>query len=446
MALTKDVLLYTKTTGFNYNQRPEELVWDGQGNCELVDCVNTFIDKTGTLSRALGNTLEVTFSDTPHTVFDDGDRVFVGVGNTLYSYNSTTGPVAVKSDCSGFPISIVSYAGVVYCCDGASCFKISGNITSPWVFTQKLGAKTTKIYASPMIHTKSFVSYGRIFILVSGILFYSEPIGPDMFCYAQNVIWDKDGIIAVEGVNGCIVISTSKTVYTLTGEDFEKVTRTVISNTPVIQNTMTSGVFKAEKIICFTLRNGLHAVCSDGKVVRLTENKIPYEFFKLRVFNGASLIHERYTIYGDTETYAIDLETKGIEKHTVPFTKVSGNFGVQGVSVKRLEQGVLADLTVESKVIFQAVHFNSPKSKSIRRLYTRGMFAKVTNWLFQGDFGKLFTTVKAGDNTNTLAHEFTVQGSYKVYGQTISITFSTFGDFSINEIRILPLISTTRRL
>lgn len=443
--MAKETILYKKTTGLNYNLESADMEWSGTGECELVECVNTYISKTGKLSRALGNTLEVVFQATPHTVFDAGDCLLIGVGNVLYKYAEDTGPVSVKDNCSGYPIVITAYAGTYYCCDGVSCFKLRGTTVSSWAFTAKYGAKTHKVYASPVVHTKSFAAYGRIFILVSGILFYTDPIGPDMFCYAENVIWDQEGIIDCFGINGVIVIGTAKNVYILTGEDFQQIKRTVVSLTPLIPNTLASGFFGTERVVCFTLENGMHAVASGSPVVKVTENRVPVKFFEDKTFTGATVLNARYSVIGSTEAYTVDLQTKALEKHTVPFSKVSGRFGVSGLDVRRLETGVLADVTKESKVTFQAFHFNTDKFKSFRRLDVRGKFNANHSWKMTDNFGNTVTVVKTGV-AGAVTGLHTVPGNTTVKGQLLTIEFTTTGDFSLNELSCLPLIAANRRI
>lgn len=450
---SKDLLLYSKTTGINYNSRPEDMLWDGSGLCELVDAQNIRIDKIGTIHRAPGYEFLSQFDTPPHTVFDDTSRIFVGEGTKLYVKAIDGGLTLLKGDCSGQPLAITVYADNAYCSDGVSCFivKPTGEVT-PWTFVRKAGAKSTKEYSGPLPHSRSFTAFGRIFILCDGVVFFTDPLAPTMFNFAENFLWDQAGIVDCYGINGVVVVGTSKYVYTLTSDgDFSNIKRTVISHEPMVPNTFAEGFLKKERVLCFTMQDSMCAISATSqKPVQLTENRVPFNFFADgKSFIGAGICNERYSIFGNnlTDTYTVDLETKGLERHTLKYLKVHGRYGVltSNTLVKR-EVGKLLDLSLISFVKFQAAHFNVTRQKKIRRLSVRGVFTKQVRWTITDDFGTESSVTKDENFGTPRARGYTVPGANTVSGQLLTVSFSTPGDFSLSELHVLPIVEVTRRL
>jgi len=296
--MAKEQVVYLKTTGVNYAKPVESLDWAPDGTTELAECLNCYVDSYGKLSRGLGSVAVSgsPISGTVHTLFDK-ERVFFGVGVNLYELENGV-LLLRRSGGSGNRISICVYGGTAYCCDGTELFSIpkTGAVAS-WSFSAKKGAKSTRPFASPIQHSKSTNGFGRVFILNSGIIFYSDPIGPNLFDYASNVIWDANPIQEFACIKGLMVIGTEKTSFALVGTDWNIAEKVWLTGLPIIPNTLCAGFIDGEEVVCFTVADGMYLVSQGGKSVKLTENKVGRKFFN-KEFIGASVLDNRYTVYG----------------------------------------------------------------------------------------------------------------------------------------------------
>lgn len=428
---SKEFTLFSKTTGLNLYKGEEDLIVTPDGTCELSACENVTININGQINRALSVVDSIVTSGAVHTLFSK-ERTFVGIGTSLYELIAGI-LVPRKVDCSGNSIKITMYAGEAYCYDGTSFFVVSPSGTvRPWVFTEKRGAATNKTYSGPRAFTKSFTAYGRIFTIhASGLCSFTDPIGPAMFAYGTNVIVDLSKVVDGEGVQGLVVLGTEKETYMYVGENFKQVTKKKVAAFPILPNTLTSGRVNGYDVICFALIDGMYAVTPDGKIDKLTDETLPSEFFKGKVFTGATIVDKNFKLFG-TENYSVNIKTKALDKSTYAFDKVSGLYGVQtGVNLLNLKKGVVNSDDVISKITLPKTNFGTSLSKKARKTVVEGSFAATSTWTITDEFGNSsVTTVPA----NTGMRGFTIPGNSKVKGQFLKYSFTTQGDFDLTGI------------
>lgn len=437
--MAKEQVIYLKTTGLNLLKQPENLEWTPEGQVELSECTNCFIDEYGKLSRGLGGEATIGYAGVLNS-FHSSTRTFVGLGTDFLEYVNG-GLVSRKNNCSGQAVSICIYGGVAYCCDGVSNFSVNAaGVVNTWAFVAKKGAKTTRVFSSPMLHTKSATGFGRVFILNSGIIFYSEPIGPAMFDYANNVIWDANPIGEFACIKGVMVIGTSKNTFSLTGADFTQVVKTPVTDQVIKAKTLCAGFYNELEVICFAVPSGLYAVTPDGKALNLTDGKLPKDFFEDKTFTGASVIDGRYTVYTASECFTIDLALKTLYRQTLSYQAVSGGLAMDDGQLVTIDAG---QVTGVSSVSYPALSFGTSLKKGVRYLQVSGYFASTSTWTVTDEYGRESVVVLQATTTSG-SRLAKIPVSSVVFGQFISVSFETNGYFKLESLHAVPLLKATR--
>lgn len=436
--MSKAYHLYSKCAGLNYGVRPQDLLWNQDtSTVELAQCLDIHVTPSGKICR-LPAWNSVDLLSLAHTLFSD-KRTFVGVGVNLYELvNGQLLPV--KDDGTGNEISICVYGEDAYCCDGEELFVINNEqqIRAWETEATKVGIPSSRVYANPMPHTKAVNAFGRVFILIDDyILAGSDPIGPAMFDFSGSLLYDTNKYKNLASLQSLILVGTETQCYSI-GKDFQ---RTVISNTPVINNTMAKGYINGNQVIMFMLRDGIYITDESGQVTKVSEDKINAEELQLNV-RTASLYDDYYRVFDDSYVFTFHVPTKTLTRQSNTVYKAAGKYTLQNNYFCTISGAQNIDELVESKVIFPAVDLDTHYAKYMRKVVFSGYFTGTVVWTLMNEVGDTHSVTI--ETTGEYLRDRKIEFPYTLRGRYLQLQLQVNGAFVLDDVYFIPVIKNQR--
>jgi len=280
--------MYRACGGLNNLLPPQRIAYNpATGECELAACQNIDIDDSGLISRRDGYTQRQ--SGAFHSLWNNGEQVFVVSGGTMYLVNGDYSLTAVVASLTvNAPVSYEAMAGIVFWANGQQCgFVDSNGVNHPWQGSPYVGPDTIwNISLIPPLGTILKVMDGRMLVVQGNTLFYSMQFAPFWYRFSRDYVQFESDIQMCEVVKGGVWLSDSNQTYFLHGHNPPEWLLEPKAYYPAIARTsaLTDGSYvgKGEPGIV-AIWCGTQGICigtpggefsSGGKLINLTENKL----------------------------------------------------------------------------------------------------------------------------------------------------------------------------
>lgn len=294
----------TGTSGLNNTVDPVRLKLDPEtGVVEFAEAVNISIDATGRPSRRLGSALIA--AGNFHSGFCDGGDCFVVVDGVS---DAAIFKMATDHSLTGVRSGLTKGLRMAWCQVGLDTYysntqqngKITSGISAAWALQAHVGAPTTRQFSAPPLGSHLTHFAGRMWIVVDGTLYYSEPFAYGKFDLANCFIWFGTNIMMVKPVKTGLFVSDSDRTYFLQGGNPKEFVQSTVLDAPAHEWSDAIGYIdgsafslpSAGPCAVWSCDLGLCVGTQSGEVMVVTRDKLIYPTGT----RGASLFYDSTVI------------------------------------------------------------------------------------------------------------------------------------------------------
>ena len=286
----QQVTLLNGSTGLNVVVDPVRLQYDPErGIQELAVALNVDIDQTGRVSRRRG--YERLNSTPCHSLWNGAGRTYCVADGWICTVEedfSYTQRALLQHP--NEKVWFLNVNGDVFWSNGLENGILRfGTIPEAWSFLMPQSESDPRSL-SPMPEGKCLELYnGRIWAARENAMFCSEPLGYQACDMARNWLMFESEVRMIRAVSTGLYVGTATEVNYIEGPTPAEFTRTVVSDSPVVQGTcaMIDGrqVLQGDvttRCVMWTALDGIYTgypggeVSKEGRAVNLTKDKLRY--------------------------------------------------------------------------------------------------------------------------------------------------------------------------
>lgn len=295
MATYKPIRLFSGASGLVNNVSSVRLKFIPEsGIAELSEAVDVVYDRTGRVMRRNGyKATAVTGSI--HSLFVSGDVcVYVKSGSLYRLFTDYSSELLTSGLESGAKMSYAPVNNIIYYVNGYQVGSVANGKYQAWSAGTWTGPTTTRVVSGPPVGHLVMYHYGRIFVAVDNIVYYSNPFALSMFPLASNFLAFSGRVTMLRPVHGKDVYGTdgfyvgvhgSGVFYIGGGEEPKKYMQQIISTSDVIEGTDVNVgsvyVGKGEHGLSaiWTATDGIWVGQHSGKAENVTRDAIEFPKF-----------------------------------------------------------------------------------------------------------------------------------------------------------------------
>ncbi len=284
------ITVFSATSGLNTVADPVRVPFDQQtGTSDLALAKDIDIDQYGRPSRRVGRTLLSAGSF--QKVFCDGGDCFAVEDRELDSAIFQVAPdltIASQSLQAGLsrgaPVVFAQTFEKTFYCNGFVNGVIEGGVSSPWPVQEYSGPDTTRVFSGAPVGNKLEFAFGRMFVIVGDVVYWSERFMPGLYDMARNFWQFGSQIRMFRAVAGGYFISDSKATYFYKGLDPAKVDPIRVAPFPACEGTdaldkvvgMDVGMQEPGECLLWASPEGACLGTPSGMLINLNKEKIIY--------------------------------------------------------------------------------------------------------------------------------------------------------------------------
>lgn len=218
-----------------------------------------------------------------HSLWSNGNVGYVVKDSTLYEVKESGVLRSIKADMvAGQRVSFVSAGGTIYWCNGSQKGKIVGGEAQEWGGGTYPHPNSVRTMSDPPIGHLLEYHYGRIYIAVENVVYFTEGAGLyDFVCMADGHLpfYDSD-IRMLRSMPDGLYVGTDHGVEFCSGPDPNKFTYTKVSFKPPVSGTdiIVDGKFVDPgmngPVAMWTDSSGVVVGGHGGEVTNLTRKKV----------------------------------------------------------------------------------------------------------------------------------------------------------------------------
>lgn len=438
----RKAILFSKCAGLNDNLQTTAVEYNAEGITDIASCVNMSVTSDGKLVKP--PTLNTAVSSTAAIdALVAGARMFVQTGTALKEFDGvvlkdiTASPVftpGTKAAYISTPLDVrVSLPAANYKVVGAATSAVLANVGS------YNGPATSVQYAKMPPFAGGFVYNAKLYTHLGKFLQHSADYNYDLFDLGNGHIGHTYSIIQSGQIPGCILVTheVGVSIYLDNGPGrFKK----VFVPCRVIAGTLCSGYIEelSDYAHIFMCYDGIRAVGSDGKVVRITADKLESAGALNTSYNTAALHSGKYLAFGNTVCVEYDFSNKAVMLRATSGVVTScvwanklyvGN----GLNISTFSTADNTDSTPSSFTL-PYNDFGVDQTKQIRFLYFTGKITGYASVIVRNQFGQ--SVIKDVSNIGYVQN-FKISGLRKCKGNKLAVGFSSkSGAFKLEELRV----------
>ena len=279
MALARFVPVLRAATGLCNTRDKVRLKYDLKaGTSQLAEAVNVDIDDSGRVSRNIGYTRKR--SEVSHSAWSDGENCLYVSGDALFRLNSDYSRTGIRSGLTlGARVSYTQVAGRIYYMNGFEKGFVAGVQSHPWVAGEP-GVPTSNVaYSDPPLGHNIAGAFGRVLVARDNLIFASEPAFYGRFNLAK-FHGEGERITMMRPVVGGLFVGTEGKVIFYRGERWENLTRVVLANYGVLEDSSAwcqpeaLNVEVDGRLVVFSTPKGVCVGGPDGMFRNLTDDEL----------------------------------------------------------------------------------------------------------------------------------------------------------------------------
>jgi len=450
------ITIFKGTTGLNTVNDPARLP---EG--DVAEIVNLRIDQSGRPSKRPN--FELLTAGNFHSLFKAGNNCFVSQTRTsddaimqINSDNSLTGIASGLT--KNRRMSWCANADLIYFSNSIQSGSIQESVASDWTVGEYFGAATNRDFVIPEYITHMETHSGRMYVSVGNILYWSEQHRFDLFDISGAEFhgsWAQfSGTIRmIKSVLGGLFIGTDEGTYFLTGNNPAAFNLLRIADFPVIEHSDSIEYVMGQDLgyepgLCALWASTEGAILGlpTGNIINLNKEKIIYSENVTNGFGclvGYEFIHKTSVIL-NTNLKAKNATTQYTGIDLTSMVKAHGKyFASTPTGLYLMSSG---DESVAAYFVTATMDFGSGSNKRLRYVYL--------SLESDDDLQLIINTEKVSAITYSITITTSGQQDIRIpinrslYGRfwTFKVSNGSSGaDFSVDEIKVLPIILTRGR-
>lgn len=445
------ITIFKGTTGLNTVNDPARLP---EG--DVAEIVNLRIDQSGRPSKRLN--FELLTAGNFHSLFRSGNNCFVIQTRTnddaIMRINSDNSLTGIASELTrNRRMSWCANANLVYFSNSIQRGIIQDDVASAWVVGEYFGPETNRDFTIPEYITHMEVHSGRMYVSVGKILYWSEQHRFDLFDIGGSEVHGSyiqfsGAIRMIKSVAGGLFIGTNEETYFLIGDNPAEFRLTQVTTFPVIEWSDSLEYVIGQDLgyepgLCALWASTKGAILgtSTGQVINLTKEKIIYPEEVNSGFGcliGYEFIHCVKVIL-NTNLKAKNATTQYNGIDITSMVKAHGKyFASTSTGLYLMDSG---SESVAAYFITATMDFGLGNDKRLRYVYL--------SLESDDDLQLIINTEKVSAITYPITITTSGQQDIRIpinrslYGRfwTFKVSNGSSGaDFSIDEIKVLPVI------
>jgi hypothetical protein len=443
------ITIFRGTSGLNTVDDPARIPMAKNAISDVAELVNMRVDSSGRPSKRVGQTLIEPGSF--HSMYCDGWDCFVAkdrdADTAIYQVGNDGTLAGVMSGLTiGQRIAFKKYGAKTYYANGMQYGIIEDGVSKTWEPGEYHGPATDRSFSIPSGITHLEVHSGRVFASAGNVLWWSELFRFDLFDQARSLIQFHTDIRMIKSVPGGLYVSTAHNTYFLTGNKPSDFTMVKAASFPALEwsdaiEYVEGGDIGFDPGLCALWVSPEGAILGfpSGQILNLTKNKIIYPENFRTGFGG--LMGYNF-IHGAVNNLTIDTNLKNKASSQYLYfdanSIVKFNHGYWAAGDNGIYSLGAVDVTNTAYLLTATMDFGINNDKRLRYVY---LSLEST-----GNLSLIINTEKVSSKTYTVPisgagqQDIRIPISRELYGRFWTFKISGTCDFSIDEIKILPIV------
>ena len=443
------ITIFRGTSGLNTVDDPARIPMAKNAISDVAELVNMRVDSSWRPSKRVGQTLIE--SGVFHSLYCDGGDCLVAkdrdADTAIYQVGNDGTLAGIRSGLDlGRRIAFKQYGEKTYYANGMQTGIVEDGVSNAWETGEYHGPATDRSFSIPTGITHLEIHSGRMFASTGNVLWWSELFRFDLFDQARSLIQFHTDIRIVKSVAGGMYVSTEHNTYFLTGNKPSEFTMVKVASFPAVEwsdaiEYVDGGDigFDPGRCALWVSIEGAILGLPSGQILNLTKHKIIYPE---NVRTGFGCLMGYNFIHGAVNNFTIDTNLKN--KASSQYINFDAN------SIVKFSHGYLSsgdnglysldavDVTNEAYLLTATMDFGINNDKRIRYVYlsleSTGNLSLIINT------EKVLAKTYAVTISGTGQQDIRIPISRELYGRFWTFKISGTCDFSIDEIKILPIL------